>query len=63
MAEDKAQSEMSKAIAIEMSNFKKQTRLHEEDAKNQRMKNAIDFLVELCRKKNRGEELSYGIQI
>ena len=58
MADDKAKFEISKGKAIELSNYKKQTKLKETDAKTQRMNNAIDYLVESCKKKNRGEELT-----
>jgi hypothetical protein len=55
MTEDKAQMEMSKAKAIELSNFKRQTKLKEADAKNKRMNDAVDCLVEACKKRNKGE--------
>ena len=56
MGEDKAQLELSRSKAIEMSNFKTQRKLREEEAKNARIGKAIDFLMESCKKKNRGEE-------
>jgi hypothetical protein len=55
MQEDKSQLEMSKAKAIELSNFKKQTRLAEAEAKKERMNKAIESLVEACKKHNKGE--------
>jgi hypothetical protein len=55
MQEDKVQLEMSKCKAIELSNFKKQTKLREADAKTQRMNDAVDFLMESCKKRSRGE--------
>ena len=56
MTDDKAQLEMSKGRAIEFSNYKKQTKLSEENAKSQRINKAIEFLVESCKKRNKGEE-------
>jgi hypothetical protein len=56
MQEDQTQLEMSKAKAIELSNFKKQTKLKEADAKSKRMNSAIDFLMESCKKRNKGED-------
>jgi hypothetical protein len=56
MQEDQAQLEMSKAKAIELSNYRKQTKLKEADAKNDRMNKAIVCLVEACKKRNKGED-------
>ena len=42
MQNDKTRFEMSKAKAVELSNYKKQAKLKEEDAKSQRMNKAID---------------------
>jgi hypothetical protein len=53
MAESNSQIEMSKAKAIEMSNYKKQVKLSEREAKNQRMSKAVDVLVEACKKRNK----------
>jgi hypothetical protein len=55
MQEDKTQLEMSKTKAIELSNYKKQTKLKEADAKRDRMNSAVDVLVQACKKRNKGE--------
>ena len=56
MAEDKAQFEMSKSKAVELSNYKNLNKLREADAKTQRMNSAVDFLVQSCKKKTIGED-------